>query len=198
MMNAKQIKFLTIFSKLSKCIDNMTESAFTTHFKSLLALDYTLACDAWEYFCTTLETESTKNSTCAHVLGEAVFNLFYDHAPSKCAKVIYDIPVIRRTVFQYNKKAFEGYGFSILVDTLMANKIAEGEELLKLLTKKSVKDYGKIMLALQDRIFIEILKKNPNKKIEMPKKLSTLLLTYIAKIKTSEKSMLEQRIREIL
>ena len=52
------------------------------------------------------------------------------------------------------------------------------------------------MKELLERVFIEILKKNPSKKLEMSRKLATLLLSYVSKIKTDERAMLEQRIRE--
>ena len=53
------------------------------------------------------------------------------------------------------------------------------------------------MKRVLEQVFVELLKKNPAK-IEMSKKLSTLLLTYIRNIKTDERAMLEQRIREIM
>lgn len=46
-------------------------------------------------------------------------------------------------------------------------------------------------------MFIEILKKSADKKIVMNKKMQALLLSHIAKIKTEEKALLQQRLREI-
>ena len=77
-------------------------------------------------------------------------------------------------------------------------KTAPAEEFFKCLVKNERIAYGPFMKTLLERVFIELMKKNPAKKMEMPRKLGTLLLAYIAKIKTDEKAMLEQRVRETL
>ena len=53
------------------------------------------------------------------------------------------------------------------------------------------------MKTLVEKLFVEILKKNNNTRIAVPKKVSALLLSHIAKIKTDERALLEQRLKEI-
>lgn len=197
-MNAKQLKFLNIFAELSKNGELTDGATFAKYFKRLLDLDYALAAEIWDYYATKDEETLASNTAAAEVIGQTVFDLFYNKASTKCAKAMFDAPAVRRAVFMYNPQACSGSSFTLTVDALAANKTAEGEEIFKCMLKNPHISYGKKLEQIQDRLFIEILKKNPSKKIEMSKKLSTLMLTYIAKIKTEERAMLEQRIRETL
>ena len=82
------------------------------------------------------------------------------------------------------------------MDLLSNNKTDPAEDIFKCVVKNERIAYGPFMKELLERVFIEILKKNPSKKLEMSRKLATLLLSYVSKIKTDERAMLEQRIRE--
>ena len=80
----------------------------------------------------------------------------------------------------------------------MGNKTDVAEEYFKCLVKNERIAYGPFMKEVLERLFIEILKKNPAKRVEMSRKLSSLMTTYIGKIKTDERSMLAQRVKETM
>lgn len=179
--------------------ENLTDpKTLTKHLKGFMDLDYALATEVWDYLATTFEPKLAADAKMAAAFGQTAFEVFFGRAQTKCIKAVNDLPAVRRAVFQYNPTACTGDAFTMTVDAMAANKTKEAEEIFKCLVKNPHIKYGAIMKSLLERLFIEILKKSASKKIEMSKKLSALLQTYIAKIKTDERSMLEQRVREVI
>ena len=187
-MNAKT------FVKTDFLIDKKT---LQKSMKGFLDLDYALAVETWDYLVTTRESELINDKKLAATIGEMMFGVFYARASTKCVKAVCDVPSIRRAVYQHSPEAGKGDNFNILVDLLSGGKIDAADEILKCLIKNERIRFGETMKRVLEQLFIELLKKNPAK-IEMSKKLQTLMLTYIKKIKTDERAMLEQRIRETM
>jgi len=195
-MNPKDLRFYELFEAFFKTDFTADRLGLQKSFKRFLDLDYQIAVDVWDYLCTTRENELTKDERLANILGFDLLNVFYTRAGQKCVKAINTIPTIRRAVYQYTKHGATETAQNILVELLVANKIIPAEELLRCLHKNTRIHYGKTIQQILERVFIELLKKNPAK-IEMPRKLSDLFLSFIRRIKTDEKAMLEQRIKEI-
>ena len=194
-MNAKELKFLELFEEFLQ-IDIITDKiALSKSLKKLMDFDYIMAQNVWEYLSSTKEDKLIKDASYASVIGYEFLNLFYAKAAQKCVKSIVDVAAIRRSVFQYNAKASDEKALQILVDLLIANKLPTSDEIFKSLAKNPHIHYGQSIKRILERVFIELLKKNPTK-IIMSAKLADLFLTYIRKIKTEEKAMLEQRIKE--
>ena len=165
--------------------------------KGFLDLDYALAVEVWDYLATTREDQIANEKRLATIFGDMMFGIFYAKASTKCIKAVCDVPSVRRAVYQYSPEAGKNDNFTVLVDLLAGGKIDAADEILKCLIKNERISFGETMKRVLEQLFVELLKKNPAK-IEMSKKLSTLMLTYIKKIRTDERAMLEQRIREIM
>ncbi len=196
-LNAKQLKYFQIFEQYAH--DGFTdEKAAKKHFAALLQLDPALAVEVWDYVCTTQESALAANEATGTLFGCTVFNLLYDKAAQRTVKALADLVSVRKAVFTYAAAASTGTAFALLVEALAANKTALAEEYFKCLVKNERIEYGPFCKEVLERLFIEILKKNPSKRVEMPRKLSTLLMTYMGKIKTDERAMLLQRIKETM
>ena len=196
-MNAKELKYTSILESTFKD-DFLTEAVAKKSFTSLLNLDFALAQNLWEYVCTAYESDLAKNEEVATVYGDIIFNAFYTKGAPKTVKALTDIPALRRAVFTYSPKADRGNAFGIMVDLLVGNKTVPADDIFKCLVKNERINYGPFMKELLERLFIELMKKSATKKLELSRKLGTLLLTYVSKIRTEERAMLEQRIRERL
>ena len=196
-MNPKQLKYHSLFEQMAQS-DPMTEASAKKFLPQFMTLDFQLALDVWDYLCTTREELLMKDKNAGLLLGDNALDLFYRKSAPKPVKCLFETPAVRRAVFQYSPTANDGIAFNALVDVLVANKTAYAEEAFKCLVKNERIAYGPFMKALLERVFIEILKKSTSKKLEMNRKLAALLLTYIGKIKTDERAMLEQRIRETM
>ena len=196
-MNSKQLKYLTLFEEMSKS-DVGSEATAQKYVTAFINLDFSLALDVWDYVCTTRESQMAKNEAIAATWGANALKKFYTQNSQKTLKTLCDNAVVRRAVYQYCAAATENEAFTILTDLLLSNKLVPAEEILKCLVKNERIEYGPFMKNLLERLFIEILKKSASKKIEMSRKLAALMLTYVGKIKTDEKAMLTQRIKEIM
>ena len=194
-MNAKELKFLELFEQFVRidiAADKLALGKFMTKFMNL---DYQMAINVWEYLATVRESKLASDEKLADILGFELFNQFYTVAAVKCAKAIAEVGAIRRAVYQYTKRAGEENALTILVESSVTNKLDATEEMLKCLVKNPRIHYGQTLKRALERINVELLKKNAGK-ATLPKKLADLFLVYVGKIKTDEKAMLVQRIKE--
>ena len=194
-MTAKELKFLELFEDFVK-IDIIADKLnFSKMLKQFMDFDYALSVNLWEYLSLAKEPQLINDCKYAAVVGFEILNLIYAKGDAKCLKIIADVAAIRRAVYQYTAKAGEEKALVIIVDLLINNKLIVAEEVFKCLAKNTRIHYGQTMKRILERVFIELLKKNPTK-IILNKKLADLFVIYIKKIKTEERAMLEQRIKE--
>lgn len=196
-MNAKNLKYMQLFESLVGTDYTANKDHTVKSMKKFMELDYALAIEVWDYITTTKEALILKDDNFNAIACTDILKVMYDKASTKCIKAVTDTISIRKAVYQYSISAVSGYAFDMLANLVVANKLTQAEEILRMLSKneKCQKQFGAMMKKLLEHIFVELLKKNPSK-IDMPKKLCTLLLSYVRKIKTDEKALLEQRIKE--
>lgn len=196
-MNAKNLKFMQLFENLVSVDYTANKEHTLKSIKKLMDLDYLLAVDVWDYIATVKEDTIIKDNAFNVIATEDILKVMYNQASTKCIKAINDTASIRKIIYQYSSKAVDGYAYECLATLMVGNKLVQAEEILKFLVKNEQcqKQFGAMLKKLLEHIFVELLKKNPSK-IDMPKKLCTLLLTYVNKVKTDEKALLIQRINE--
>jgi len=194
-MTTKELKFLEMFEEFSKINITADKLGTAKQLKTIMDFDYQMAVNVWEYYSSVKEEKLSKDENFSLAIGFEFLNLFYVKANTKCIKAIADVPAIRRSVFQYSRYAGDENALQIIVDFIVANKLPIAEEILKCLTKNTRIHYGQILKRILEKVFIELLKKNPNK-VEFSKKTADLYLTYVNKIKTEEKALIIQRIKE--
>ncbi|MCL2798176.1 MAG: hypothetical protein FWD58_09025 [Firmicutes bacterium] len=197
MLNAKGLRYFELFEAFLRIDIESDKIGCAKAVRNLLDLDYAAAVDIWEYMATTREEKFANNEKLADAVCFDFFNQFYARASSKCIKAATEIPVLRRAVLQHSKKACTENSLTMLSDLLISLKLLPSEDILKCVLKNEKTHYGKTLKSIVERVFADLLKKNPAR-IQMPKPLAELLLTYIRKIKTDERALLEQRIKEIM
>ena len=197
-MNAKQIKHYEILSEFFNS-DMLKQAAVDKYFGALLKLDYALAEDLWEFMLIRNDAD-LKNPAFAALYIDHVFALFLKANAAKVQKTVVDRAVIQRAVFGFSPTADKGELFDMPINLLVANKVDVVDSIFKNASKNEAmkKSYGQYMLAFLDKYFIEMMKKNAGRKVELNRKQSTLLMSYAQKVKGDEKAMLVQRIKEIL
>lgn len=198
-MNAKQLKFLKQFASLSR-LDVLTEEKeLLNSVKGFLELDYNLALDVWEYLTIEKEGNIADDGKIGEIFGDKIYALFAKKDSRRAVKAVTEVPSIRNAAFKYSPNTAKGEFFDVAVDAAVANKIAICDEIFKCVAKNDAMGitFGQYMKALIERVFIEVLKKSSDKKIVLNKKMTALLLSHISKIKTDERPLLEQRMREI-
>ena len=195
-MNSKELKFLQLFEKLSKTEVFTDDAARNKLMKQFMDLDFSMAATVWDYLATVYEDKILKDEKISKILGQEFFKMFFEQSETKCAKLLTDEGAVRRAVYQYCSGASGDKPTGIVVELLLGAKVDKAEEFFKCLVKNEKIYYGKTVKSILERLFIELLKKN-HQKLVLNKKVAAMLLTYIGKIKSEEKAMLEQRIKEI-
>ena len=195
-MNAKQIKFYeTVHGFFSS---DMGAKSIDKYFGAMLKLDYTSAEDLWEYMLTCREKELSDGAF-TKLYVDKVFSLFFASSASRTLKTIVDRPVISNAVFRYSPSVTDGELFALPINLLVSNKADIVDGLLKLVAKNEAMgvSFGEYMIKFLDRFFIEVMKKNAQRKVELNRKQSTLLLSTVQKVKGDERAMLVQRVKEV-
>lgn len=197
-MNAKQVKHYEILSEFFGS-DIVKQAVVDKYFNQLLKLDYSLAEDLWEYMLIRNDAD-LKNSAVAALYIDRVFSLFMSANSAKALKTIVDRPVISRAVFQFSPTADKGELFSAPINLLVANKVDVVDGILKLVSKNEAMkpSFGGYMINYLDKFFIEMMKKNAQRRVELNRKQSTMLMGQVQKVRGDEKAMLVQRVKEVM
>ena len=197
-MNAKQIKRYEILSEFFNS-DMMKAAAVDKYFGAMLKLDYSFAEELWEFMLIRNDAD-LKNSVFATLYVDRIFGMFLKSNAPKAQKTLIDNAVIARAVFGFSPTADNGELFTIPINLLVANKVDVVDGIFKNVMKNELmkRSFGQYMLEFLDKFFIEMMKKNAQRKVELNRKQSTMLMSYAQKVKGDEKAMLVQRIKEIL
>ena len=197
-MNAKLIKYYDLMSELFTS-DMLKAATVDKIFGAILKLDYGYAEDLWEYMLIRFDSK-LKDKAVAELYVDRVFDMFCAAALPKALKTVNDRAVVQRAVFGFSPSADEGEIFGMPVNLLLSNKIDTVDAIFKNLYKNELMSvsFGEYLVKFLDKFFIEIMKKNAQHRVELNRKQSTLLMSYAQKVKTDEKAMLIQRIKEVL
>ncbi len=196
-MNAKQIKNYEILSEFFAS-DTLKQAAVDKYFGAMLKLDYTLAEDLWEYMLIR-DDGNLKNPTFAALYVDHVYSLFAAASEAKAAKTLIDRPVITRAVFRFSPTVKAGDFFAIPVGLLVANKTDLADTILKHVMQNDAMgcSFGAYMIEYLDRCFIEIMKKDAQRRVKLSAKQTALLTSTVQKVKGDERAMLIQRVKEV-
>ncbi len=193
-MNAKEIKFLQVFESFAKTSYLTDLESLKKYIKSFAAVDFNYAVNIWEYIA--VNETALSSPVKGAFLSDVIFTALCDIAPAKTLKALSDNSILRRTAYQYSAAALSDARFTAFTDAILSSKFDAADDIIRILQKNTVLSFGEYMKKSIDRIIVELLKKNP-KKIEMSRKLNEYLNSAVKKIKTDERTMLEQRLREI-
>lgn len=196
-MNAKQIKSYEILSEFFAS-DMLKQAAVDKYFGAMLKLDYVMAEDLWEFMLIRNESDLS-NPAFSTLYIDRVYELFAKVSRSRVNKTILERPVINRAVFRFSPTANEGDFFATSVNFLVSNKTEIAEGILKLVAQNTAMNcsFGEYMIEYLDKCFIEIMKKDAQRRVKLSAKQFTLLTATVQKVKGDEKAMLIQRVKEV-
>lgn len=189
-MNAKTFKFYKGIFDLAQ-EDYLSDPALVEEFiENTLDFDFAVAFELWDFLIT--DSLEVKPSGLSRIMGDNVFRIFYGRSAARAVKMMMETPSVKGLL--YNEITKNDVAFDLLVNYLAGVKTVEAEDLLKILVKHP--QFGIIMKLAMEKLFAALAEKNGGV-VVLPRKLSALLTAYVAKIKTDERPLLEQRIKEI-
>jgi len=199
-MNTKTIKYYDKIFEFGR-VDPLSEPDKVYDFFSYM-LDYSfdLAGEIWEYL---LESKkfALQSSQVIISLVDKVLILFADKSEQKTAKLLSENLVVRTAVYQLSANADSKFTLAVICNILLSSKIETSEDFLKVLQKNTVIKNGfagamkEIINSVIETLRIKAAEKNIP--VKMQKKLATLLMSYVSKIKGAHKAVLTQKIKEV-
>lgn len=195
-MNAKEIKFLQLFEAFSKKDYMHDLDALKSSMKAFINLDYSYALIIWEYVAAVHESFLGVSKEADAVISDAMFAFLSNKNESKIFKALLENETLNKISYQYTMHALSDSRFENFCSLILSGKFAVTDKLIGYLNKNTYISYGAFLKKAFDYIIVELLKKNPAK-IEMSKKLKDYLCAAVKKVRTDEKALLEQRLREI-
>ena len=196
-MNTKQIKQYEILYEFFGS-DMLKPAAVDKYFNAMLKLDYGFAEDLWEVMLIKNDAD-LKNPAVAKLYIDRVFGLFLAVGTARAVKTATERAVIANALFRFSPTTSEGELFALPVNLLVANKVDAVDAMLKLVAKNEAMkpSFGEYMIAFLDKFFIEMMKKNAQRRVELNRKQSALLMAHVQKVKGDERAMLVQRVKEV-
>lgn len=196
-MNAKTVKHYEYLSEFFGS-DMLKAPAVDKYFGALLKLDYAFAEELWEFMLIHHDAD-LKNPAFAALYIDRVYKLFAASNAARTQKTVVDVPVIERAIFQFSPSACDGELFNLPISLLISGKTDAVDGIFKLLIKNEAMkpSFGEYMIKFLDRFFIEMMKKDAQRKVKLNNKQTSLLLTTVQKVKGDERAMLVQRIKEV-
>ncbi len=196
-MNTKQIKQYEILYEFFGS-DMLKPAAVDKYFNAMLKLDYGFAEDLWEFMLIKNDAD-LKNPAVAKLYIDRVFGLFLAVGTARAVKTATERAVIANALFRFSPTTAEGELFALPVNLLVANKVDAVDAMLKLVAKNEAMkpSFGEYMIAFLDKFFIEMMKKNAQRRVELNRKQSALLMEHVQKVKGDERAMLVQRVKEV-
>lgn len=196
-MDTKKLKFFKLFSALMR--QDISQSTVMDKFMGeFLKLDYSLAEDVWEFLI--IETEDKLESPgVAEVFVDLPLGKFYNAGIVRICKTLSSRPKIRNAVFELSPTADMGNAFDLMINFLLTKPQDADAALACVARNVAIKTtFGAYMKAVIERYFLELMKRSPDKKVNLKQKNADLLIGYVKRIKTDEKPLLLQRIKEVM
>lgn len=196
-MTNKKLSYLNkLNSFFSKNSIEDTEQTLT-FLKSMLGFDFEEAIDLWEYISlkSKLIDKDLEYNT---MITKDVFRLFCEKGVLKTYKVVLTNNNLLSLLFERSQNLLSDCSLEFITYLLLTSKIENAEVVFRLMLKNLNSDFGKNMkIIFENYMEALISKQDGQKNASIPKKVRTLLIFFIKKIKGEEKALLLQRINEI-
>ncbi len=157
--------------------------------KELATIDFTMAIDLWEY-------KLIKDINA--FAGEDIFNILESVSESKLRAAVLGNPALLKLIYGSSEDSCTGANLQFLASLIVASKINEAEDILKMVKNNPTGDFAERMHAVVDAVFALSMGKTGTKKATLNHKQTILLFDFVSKMKTgTTKNLLTQRLKEL-
>jgi len=190
-------KIYTLYNCLAEFDENnLNEASFVRIIKKLNQTDFNLSIQVWEFFLTKYSKDLTKLSVS---LVTEIYLLLKEKNAQKLNGKIFENKIFLQALFLQTDSIKNKEIMSFVVNLIKTSKFEQGGEILKLLSKNQVIDYGEVLKDIFESYFhILLTGVHENDIIRIHKKTALFFLEYVAKIKGEKKALLTQRINELI
>lgn len=193
-------KKLTYLNKLSNFFskNHIEDTEKTQAFiKSMLTFDYNEGIDLWELVALKSNLID-KDIAYNKMITNDILQIFCDKGTLKTYKMLIATPTLITLLFERNQNPIESAVLEFVTHLLLTSKVDNLESVFRSMLKNTTTDYGKNMRTIFEHYMdLLISKQDGQMNASIPKKVRTILIFFIKKIKGEEKALLLQRINEI-
>lgn len=157
--------------------------------KELATIDFDTAIDLWEY-------KLMKDINA--FTGDDVFEMLESVSESKLRAAVLANPALQKLIYGASEDSCTGANLQFLASLIVASKITEAEDILKMVKNNATGDFATRMHAVVDAVFSLSMGKTGTKKASLNHKQTILLFDFVSKMKTgTTKNLLTQRLKEL-
>lgn len=199
-MNAKEMKKFRLLKEILPISIPNAGKEYLNAMASILDYDISFAYEVWEYYLCEYEKSIKFGSSEAHYLVDETAKLFREKDENRHNKAIQDNPVIRAAVLRFTSNCFSRADlYGVVLSLTASGKVEIADDCLKAISKNESKDgsFEAFMLKLTDDVISEFAKKANGGKTNVPRKISTLILSNASKLKSAPQNLIKQRFKEL-
>lgn len=200
-MNTKQKAILDLVFELSSHDYITSPLNVKIFFDKILAVGLGEAVEYYCYLTAKHQNDYSKHEQFAITLCDGAFIQMFKKEGQRALKALGDDPEFLRSVYTYSGAAADGELLEYLLNAVYSQKFERAQDIMKALMKnKRIDGFGQAMKALADGIITEAFRRagKEGKKASLPRNVSAFLLENAQKIKSTERAVVEQRIKEIM
>jgi hypothetical protein len=193
-MDTKTKNFFKALTEIALFNVEIHPQIFTETMSHALNYDFDTAVNLWEYLLEKYEKVFCVVKNANTALSTDTLKLFYDKSLTKTLKMLSENAVIKKYLLTLSNAAFDEVIKNTVAQAIMGNRTENADEFLKFLCRHE--EFGKIMIDILVIIREKLLLKD-SKTLRLTNKQATYLNAFAAKIKTSDKAVVLQRIKEM-
>ncbi len=193
-MDTKTKNFFKALTEMALFNVEIHPQIFTETINHTLNYDFDTAVNLWEYLLEKYDKVFCAIKQANAALSTDTLKLFYDKSLSKTLKMLSENAVIKKYLLTLSSAAFDEVIKNTVAQAVMGNRTENADEYLKFLCRHE--EFGKIMIEILTAIREKLLLKD-TKYLRLTNKQATYLNVYATKIRTSDRAVVLQRIKEM-
>jgi len=193
-MNSKELRKYSLIIQIGNT--DPSSPQVLPLFEELAANDFETAFEMWEYYLS-LYANKLSNEQISMNLEREVFNIMKSRSDSKMRQLLGESAPLLKLIYNTSMTAASAGNLTFVSSLIVASKVDEAGEILKLIVTNKNKDFGESMKVILDDVFETQTKKTGSHVPSLNRKQQMFLLEYALKVKGPNKNVLAQRIKEV-
>jgi len=193
-MNSKELRKYSLIIQIGNT-DPSTPHVLPL-FEELAVNDFETAFEMWEFYMST-HVNMLSNEQVSINLERGIFNILKNRSESKMRQLLSESAPLLKLIYNTAKTSATDSNLAYLSSLVVASKVDEAGEILKLVVTNKNTDFASRMTAILDDVFVALTKKSGSNVPSLNRKQQMFLLEYALKVKGPSKNVLVQRIKEV-
>lgn len=194
-MDQKTKNFFNAVSEIALFNMEAHPQMLTGALQQAINYDFDIAVSLWEFYLEKYETVFLKVKKTNQCLSIDALEVFLQKSEQKTTKAICSSAILKKYLLGESDVAFSPYVINYVVSAVIAGKMETADVFVKSLLKHE--KFGKIWMEILSQTREKLLAKHHGATLRLPPKTTNYFNSYAQKIKSSEKAVLLQRIKEL-